>query len=173
MKRHIVLVGLPGSGKTTVGRLVAAQLGAPFVDLDHAIERRAGRTISQLFAEWGEAHFRTLEREEMSRVLAGEPAVVAPGGGWAAQPGNLDGLAGLAFTVYLATNPELAAARAARAPEGRPLLAGADVERMRELFALRRAFYERSEAVVSADASEPDRVAARVVELARSRAGWY
>jgi len=173
MRRHIVLVGLPGSGKTTVGRLVAGRLGAPFVDLDEAIERRAGRTISQLFAEEGEARFRTLEREEMSRVLAGEPAVVAPGGGWAAQPGNLDQAGGRAFIVYLATSPELAAERARHAPQTRPLLAGADVERMRELLALRRAFYERSDAVVRAEALAPVEVAALVVELARCRAGWY
>ena len=87
MKRHIVLVGLPGSGKTTVGRLVAEQLHAGFVDVDAIVERREGRPIALIFAEKGEAAFREMERKEMETALASEPAVIAPGGGWAAQPG--------------------------------------------------------------------------------------
>ncbi|HYS60296.1 MAG TPA: shikimate kinase, partial [Gemmatimonadales bacterium] len=100
MKRHIVLIGLPGSGKTTVGRLVAERLGAGFVDVDAIIERREGRPITLIFAEKGEAAFREMERKEMETALAAEPAVIAPGGGWAAQPGAIDSAKSHALVIY-------------------------------------------------------------------------
>ena len=85
MKKHIVLVGLAGSGKTTIGRLVAEQLRAGFVDIDLILARREGKAITLIFAEKGEAAFREMERKEMDAALATEPAVIAPGGGWAAR----------------------------------------------------------------------------------------
>jgi len=134
VKRHLILVGLPGAGKTTIGRLVAAELRAPFVDLDVAIEQRAGKPIARLFAEDGEDAFRTLERSEMESVLSAPESVIAAGGGWAAQPGNLEAATGRALTVYLQVTPEGAAARVAPAADRRPLLAGADLTgRLREL----------------------------------------
>ena len=84
MKKHIVLIGLPGSGKTTVGRIVAEALHAGFVDVDAILARREGEPISMIFAEKGEAAFRELERKEMETALGNEAAVIAPGGGWAA-----------------------------------------------------------------------------------------
>ena len=90
MKRHVLLIGLPGSGKSAVGRLVAEKLQAGFVDIDAIVERREGRPITMIFAEKGEAAFREMERKEVETTLAGEPAVIAPGGGWAAQPGAID-----------------------------------------------------------------------------------
>src|SRR5437588_9342018 len=91
MKRHVVLVGLPGSGKTTIGRLAAERLHAGFVDIDAIVERREGRPIALIFAEKGEAAFREMERKEMEAALAGEPAVIAPGGGGAAESGAIGG----------------------------------------------------------------------------------
>lgn len=171
-RRHVVLIGLPGSGKSTVGPLVGGALGAAFVDLDGAIEQRTGRPISELFARYGEASFRVLERSEMERVLAGEPSVVAAGGGWAAQTGNLESAEGRALLVYLAVPAEVAAARVAGAPVERPLLAGDIGKRMAALLAARAGCYERCAARVDAAAGTPEAVAAEVVRLARSRAGW-
>src|SRR6266536_1442498 len=89
MKRHIVLIGLPGAGKSTVGRLVAERLHAGFVDIDNLLIRKEGKPIAMIFAEKGEQAFREMERKEVEAALGNEPAVIAPGGGWAAQPGAL------------------------------------------------------------------------------------
>lgn len=172
MKRHVLLIGLPGAGKTTVGRLVARELGAGFSDLDELIEREQQTTIREIFATRGEAAFRALERDAAAKIIAGDPGVLAPGGGWAAQPGVLDTAAARCLVIYLKTDPGEAARRVGRS-RTRPLLAGADpADRMRELFAGRSEFYSRAEATVETDHRSPAEVSAEVVKLARSRAGW-
>ncbi|MBI2536039.1 MAG: shikimate kinase [Gemmatimonadetes bacterium] len=173
-RRHVVLVGLPGAGKTTIGRLVAAALGAPFVDLDDAVERRSGKAISQVFAQDGEGGFRTLERAEMEAALLTPSCVIAAGGGWAAQPGNLEAVSGRALTVYLSVAPEVASRRARPNAGSRPLLAGGDLAtRLGQLLWARRSFYERCDVTVPADRDDPAAVAREVCNLARSLAGWY
>jgi shikimate kinase len=77
----LVLVGPPASGKTTVGTAVAEILGVPFRDTDHDVEDVAGRTVADLFVEYGEEHFRALEEQAVARALAEHPGVLALGGG--------------------------------------------------------------------------------------------
>ena len=169
----MVLVGLSGSGKSTVGRLVAKALGAEVRDIDARIEKRSGLTVREIFATrgGGEAEFRELERLETVRALEGEPAVIVPGGGWAAQPGNLDALGERALTVYLETAAATAIGRTA-SEETRPLLAGVDpAAQMAALLARREPYYKKCHARVSTDAKSPDQVAREVVELARRGVG--
>ena len=172
MKRHILLIGLPGSGKTTVGRIVAEQLHAGFVDIDAILNRKEGKPIPMIFAEKGEPAFREMERKEVEAALGNQPAVIAPGGGWAAQPGALEAAKHAAYIIYLKARPETAASRAA--PSGtRPMLMGEDPEaQMRVLIKEREPFYSKADAKVETDKQTPEQVAAEVLRLARMSAGW-
>jgi len=172
MKRHVVLIGLPGCGKTTVGRLAAETLHAGFVDIDAILARREGKPIALIFAEKGEPAFRDMERKEMEGALGNQAAVVAPGGGWAAQSGAIESARARALVVYLRARPDAAAQRAA--PEGtRPLLTGEDpVARMRQLLKEREPSYLKADAVVDTDRKTEQQIAAEVTRLAQSRAGW-
>ena len=172
MKKHIVLIGLPGSGKTTVGRIVAEQLQAGFVDIDSILIRKEGKPIAMIFAEKGEGAFRDMERKEMEGALANQPAVVAPGGGWAAQPGALETAKARGYVIYLNARPEAATARAV--PSGtRPVLMGGDSDaQMRELLKAREPFYQQAHATVQTEGKNANQVAAEVVQLAQTSAGW-
>lgn len=171
-RRHLLLVGLSGAGKTTVGRLVAAALGAPFVDLDEAVARRAGRTIAAVFEAEGEAAFRALESACAEDALAGSPAVVAAGGGYFDDPANRLAASVGALTVYLEVEPSAAASRLGGSG-GRPLLAEGDpAARLAALLALRRARYLTAAHVVATDGRAAEEVAEEVASLAREVGGW-
>lgn len=157
--RHVVLCGLSGAGKSTVGKLVAAALNRPFVDIDAIVEREAGVSIATLFARDGEAAFRAHEREVASRWLASaEPVVISLGGG------ALENDATLAdarehFLVWLDAPVELLVGRLRR--DDRPLLAGDPLGRLTELAARRRPRYAQAALRVDAS-SESDAVAAQI-----------
>ena len=121
----IVLVGFMGAGKTTVGHLLSARLGVPFVDSDLVIEQRSGRPVRQIFAEDGEPAFRALEHEVIAGLLDGPDLVLAVGGGAAEHPGTRERLA-TALVVYLEVGYDQAMARVGGDP-GRPLLARPDL----------------------------------------------
>jgi shikimate kinase len=171
-RRHVVLVGLPGSGKTTVGRLVAERLGAPWVDLDTAIESRAGKTVTRIFAEYGEAGFRALERELGAAALEDEPAIISPGGGFLEEAAHRRYVLARALVVYLETSPEIAASRLGP-DHGRPLLHGGEPARnLARLLERRRAGYVEAHVTVSTDRRSAAEVADVIVALAREMAGW-
>ncbi len=165
--RHLVLVGLPGSGKSTVGAAVAEALGRPFVDLDAVIIRRMGMPVDRIFGEFGEARFRELEREATAASLEAEPGVIAPGGGWAAQPGNLEQARRRSHLCYLRVAPGIALARAAQGPV-RPLLRGGEgLARMMALLAGRESFYAQADFTVDNDHEDPATAAAEIVAWIR------
>jgi shikimate kinase len=172
MPRHIVLVGLPGSGKSTIGKLVAEALGADVIDIDNLLVREMGKPVSQIFGMLGETRFREMEREAVKTAQAREPCVIVPGGGWAAQPGQLEEARGRSLIIYLKCRPDTAAKRSAQG-EVRPLLTGADpLQLMRSLLEEREAFYLKADQHVSGDNPSAEEVAREVAELARRHAGW-
>jgi shikimate kinase len=172
MPRHILLVGLPGSGKSTVGRLIAERLSAPIIDIDGLLVREMGMPISQIFGMVGEARFREMERDAVIAAQAGNPGVIVPGGGWAAQPGQLAGAMDTCLVVYLKCLPATAARRTEQG-EARPLLVGVDpVQRMQGLLDERDQFYLLAPHQVDAERAEAAAVAASIMDLARRHAGW-
>lgn len=172
MKRHLILIGLPGAGKTTVGKMLADRLQAPFVDVDAVIVRKEGKPITMIFAELGESAFRAIEAREVEAALTGDPSVIAPGGGWAAQSGALASARGRAFVVYLKARAETATKRAE--PEGnRPTLLGEDpLGRMKTLLQEREPSYKLADATVETDRKAMEQVTEELVRLAEMQAGW-
>jgi shikimate kinase len=173
--RNLVLVGLMGSGKSTVGEILAEQLNRPFVDTDARIGAATGRSIAELFQVEGERRFRMLEAEEIRRVAALRGQVVAVGGGAVVEPANATQLRATGDLVLLDADPRELAARleeaAAIAGVGaeRPLLAGAPdpAARLAELRALRDAAYVGSAShVVDTTGLEPAAVARAVLRWA-------
>lgn len=153
-----------------MARFAAERLGVPVVDLDEEIVRETGRRVAQLFEEEGEPAFRERERLAMARALDRPPLVISPGGGWAAQPGQLAEVESRALTLYLYIPVEVAADRLGAALD-RPLLAGDPLPRLRELLAAREPFYRLAGVEIDA-AQSPELVAAAVVAAAIRCGGW-
>jgi shikimate kinase len=141
---NISLVGLPGSGKTTVGRQLARRLQLPFVDSDHAIEARIGCAIRVFFEREGEACFRDIEEAVIDELTIGGPCVISTGGGAVLRSPNRQHLRERSQVVYLKSTPE-ELFRRLRHDVNRPLLQVADpLARMRELFAVRDPLYRET-----------------------------
>jgi shikimate kinase len=157
-----------GTGKTTVGRVVAHRIGFKCVDSDHEIERRAGKPVSEIFASTGEESFRVLEREFIETGHAAERLVVACGGGLVVQPGMLGLLATKGIVVCLHASIDTILARTGRHGKTRPLL---DVEdpnaRARALYAEREAVYRSAGTVILTDSRPLSEIAAHVVRVWR------
>jgi shikimate kinase/3-dehydroquinate synthase len=166
----LVLVGLPGAGKTAAGRRIANRNGALFFDLDDQIEKAAGRTIPEIFAEAGEAAFRRLEREAVLALGDPDPGpaikrVIATGGGAVVDPRNRWLLFRGRLPVWLDVRPEVLAQRLRRSPSIRPLVQGGDpLGRIRQLAASRERFYAAAQRV--SGITEIPRVVDAVEQLA-------
>lgn len=140
MGKNIVLIGLPGSGKTTVGRLLAKEMQRVFLDTDTLVEEREGRSIPEIFAGEGEAYFRAVETACAREAAAADNAVIATGGGMVLRKENMDALKETGTIYFLDRDPE----EIARSVDvsGRPLLAG-QREKIFRLHKERRPLYRR------------------------------
>lgn len=164
---HVILVGLPGSGKSTVGRRVARRLGRPFLDFDSEIERREGKSIARLFSEVGESGFRALELALTRELALSNGMILAPGGGWTTIPGAAALLRPPARMIYLRVKPEVAIGRILRGRRIRPLLQTADpLDALRKLLAEREAGYLEADHVVDVEVVKSQQLIATIARLA-------
>lgn len=147
-ERSIVLVGMMGAGKTSVGKRLAARLGLPFVDADHAIEEAAAKTIPEIFAEHGEAYFRDGERRVIARLLRERRQVVATGGGAFMNAETREAIRAAGVSVWLKADADLLFERVKRRAN-RPLLQTEDPEgTLRRLVAERYPVYAGADVTV-------------------------
>ena len=159
-----VIVGPPGAGKTTVGRLVADALGVSFRDTDADIEALAGKPIPEIFIDEGEAHFRTLERAAVAAALAGCPGVLALGGGAVLAEETRAALVG--HTVVPLSVELSDAVKRVGLGAGRPLLAINPRATLKQLMDQRRPLYaEVATATVATDGRTPEEIAAEIAAL--------
>lgn len=162
--RSIVLVGLMGSGKSTIGRRLAQRLGMRFADADDEIERAAGMTISDIFARFGEAHFRDGERRVISRLLAGRPMVLATGGGAFVNEETRTLILQDSLCIWLDADIPTLVERVGRRSH-RPLLKNRDPgEVLRELAAVRNPIYAEAHLRVSSASTPHDHTVRAILE---------
>ena len=166
---NIVLTGFMGTGKTAVGREVARRLVLPFVDMDAVIEFRAGKLISRIFAEEGEAVFRQMEADLCGELAGQDGAVIATGGGALVNPANREALAASSVLICLQAGVDEILGRVGKA-EDRPLLSVPDPEgEVRELLAARRDAYAAIPWQVDTSGRTPSQIADEIVALASCR----
>ena len=160
----IVLVGLPGSGKTTVGRSLARRLQLPFADSDAVIEQRLGCSIRDYFDHQGEAAFRDIEQAVIDELTQGPPGVLATGGGAVLRQENREALRAGGRVVYLHASVEQQLERTAR-DRNRPLLRTANPGQvLRDLLALRDPLYrEIADVVIETDQRPPRMVVQEIL----------
>lgn len=165
---NIVLIGLMGSGKSAVGRVLARRLGRPFLDTDALITEEAGMDIPAIFAREGEAGFRERERNMILRVAARRNQIIATGGGAAVDPGNRLRLRQTGLVIWLQAPVEILYQRAvSEGVQKRPLLAGDEpLEKLRQLAQRRAPAYADAahRAVETGDAT-PEEVADRILQI--------
>lgn len=161
--RNLVLVGFMGTGKSAVGRRVAALAAAPFLEMDAELERRAGKSISRIFAEDGEPAFRDQEAQLAEEWGRKQGAVISCGGGVVLRETNLRALQANGLLVCLTARPEVILARTARAAK-RPLLAGDNPEqKIRDLLAARAPLYAKISVQIDTSDLGPEELAAQVL----------
>jgi len=158
VRHNVVLIGFMGTGKTAVGRALAARLGLAFVDTDAVVEERAGRPVARIFAEDGEERFRRLESEAVASAGDREGAVIATGGGVVLRPENMARLRRRGMVVALRAAPEAIVARVGAGAD-RPLLGDHPEERVRRLLEERGPLYQDADLVVDTSNLSADEIA--------------
>ena len=169
--QNIALIGFMGTGKSSVGQLVAGQLHFAFLDTDHVIETRAGKPISDIFAQNGEPAFRELERTVVTELASRKRTVIATGGGLPVNEANLASLKAHALVVCLWASPEKIWERV-RGQTHRPLLNEADpLAKIRSLLAAREPFYRQADVLLNTEVRSVKEVAQQVIHQFQAARG--
>ncbi len=165
----IMLVGLMGVGKSTIGRRLAARLDLDFIDADHEIELAAGLSIPEIFAKFGETHFRDGERRVIARLIDGKPRVIATGGGAFMNEQTRTLMLDKTVTIWIDADIDVLAERVAR-KDNRPLLAGKDPRvALSELAEIRNPVYALAPIHVISQTSPHDATVDAIIKELRCR----
>lgn len=165
MKQTVVLIGLMGAGKSRTGIELARLLHLPFFDSDREIEQAAGLSIPDIFENYGEKEFRTVEKKVLRRLLSGDPKVIATGGGAFLQPEIRTMIGNKATSVWLKARLETMLERTSRT-DRRPLLRGVDKkEKLQELINARYTVYATADIAVDTDDRHPKETAKNIAAL--------
>ena len=159
--KNIVLVGFMGTGKSTVGKILAKRLRRVWVDVDKRIEEAQKRKIAEIFESEGEAYFRRLEKEMIQTVASGQGLVITTGGGAVVDPANRAALKKNGFLITLSATPETIFRRVRRSGH-RPLLKGDLLTEIRRLLAEREPFYRESDGTFPTDGKTAAQVAGTI-----------
>lgn len=159
--KNVVLIGMPGSGKTTIGKILAAKLGCAFCDADHLLEEWEGTTIKALFAV-SEENFRDAETKTIKRLAAERDLVIATGGGVVKRPENMELLKASGLIFFIDRSPELISANVDVA--SRPLLA-AGRQRIFDLYKERSELYQKYKDFIVGNNGEPEAVALEILNI--------
>jgi shikimate kinase len=161
--QNIALIGFMGTGKSSVGQIVAAQLHFTFLDTDHVIEARTGKAISEIFARDGEPAFRALEKKIVTELVTRKKTVISTGGGLPTDPDNLGSLKTHCLVVCLWASPEKIWERV-RSQTHRPLLQEPDpLAKIRALLAEREPCYRQADVLLNTEARALKDVALQVI----------
>lgn len=164
--KNIIIVGFPGAGKTTAGRILARLLGRPFIDLDEAVEMHYKATVSHLFRKYGEFAFRKCEQATLRAVLKRDGVVVAAGGGTPCFADNMDRIVAAGIAVYLRLPASVLTERLGSSRRVRPHTSCLEGPALRqyvnETLAAREPFYSRAQVVVDAEGLSPEELAERL-----------
>jgi shikimate kinase len=162
--RSIVLVGMPGCGKSAIGRRLAPRLDLQFVDADEEIERAAGKSITEIFADHGEAYFRDRERRVIARLLGAGPQVLATGGGALMAQETRDSIRRDGISVWVKAELSVLVRRVAKR-NTRPLFEGRDAETvMKELMAVRYPIFATADVIVESREVQHEVIVSEIIE---------
>jgi shikimate kinase len=171
-ERSIVLVGMMGAGKSSIGRRLAQRLGLPFIDADTEIEVAAGMTIPEIFAAYGESYFRSGEQRVIARLLDNGPQVLATGGGAFGSESTRAAIREKAISVWLKADFDVLVRRVRRrSTADRPMLQGDPAARIRELMELRYPVYAEAEVTVMSREVAHETIVNEIVTALAGRLG--
>jgi shikimate kinase len=165
--KNVVLIGFMGTGKSSVGKLLAYRLGKSFIDIDAKIEKQMGMTIPEIFSQFGEVTFREKEAAVVAKIARYKNAVIATGGGVVLNPRNMELLRQKGVIVSLAASPEIILERTSRRPT-RPLLQCESPRQViEEMLEKRRPLYEQADIQIETSVATPYEVTEQIIQYLR------
>lgn len=167
---NISLIGFMGSGKTTVGRILASRLKFLFIDIDRVVELESGREISGIFGEFGEDYFRKLETEVINKLYKNKQCIFACGGGAVIKKENMKVIRGNSLVIYLGISPAIAVKRLKNV-KNRPLIeVDSREETIREMIAKREKLYRKyAHIIIDNDNITPEKASEKILSLISSQ----